>query len=152
MTGVQTCALPICVAFLILVFPACCVRAGETEVWNRRCFRKGNGLEKLLFSRPPPALTVQQPGTATNRSMKPANEIGRASCRERVEISGVAVSLKKKSQHLLISTPMLMFLPQTTPLYHPSISCPLHACPTSPFLFSSPPLSPPPPPLLSLFC
>src|SRR5438093_10333142 len=38
------------------------------------------------------------PSPATIREMSPERKIGRASCRERVEISGVAVSVKKKKR------------------------------------------------------
>ena len=70
-TGVQTCALPICQCRSeLLVRNSASCNHGDVQ-----CHRSGSSQGDLL-------------------------EIGRASCRERVQISVVAVSLKKKKQHL----------------------------------------------------
>ena len=67
-TGVQTCALPICpyISFSVLL---------NLPYWSKR--KKRLKLKYMYVD-------------------KKYNEIGRASCRERVQISVVAVSLKKK--------------------------------------------------------
>src|SRR2546430_13956798 len=72
-TGVQTCALPISVKLALVPLNF----TGSTAV---------------LFNGTSASFTVGSPTTIT------ATEIGRASCRERVEISVVAVSLKKKKE------------------------------------------------------
>src|SRR6266496_6298551 len=66
-TGVQTCALPICRR-----------RAARTAAPARALVARGRGPS--------------------------SSQIGRASCRERVEISVVAVSLKKKQQGSILGS------------------------------------------------
>src|SRR3712207_9506736 len=84
-TGVQTCALPISLFHLIvprLFCPAALSSRSRTKPANR---------EPVVPALPP---------AAANRVAAlppiPAGEIGRASCRARVKISVVAVSLQKK--------------------------------------------------------
>src|SRR5262249_58744480 len=72
-TGVQTCALPI----------SRCAGGSRPKRWRSRRF----GLE-------PPAQRV----SLDRYAAQGLHEIGRASCRERVEIWVVAVSLKKKGE------------------------------------------------------
>src|SRR4051794_41233554 len=71
-TGVQTCALPIC---------------GRTAV--TQCSRRPVPLDAIELPRPQRAHVRRAGG---------GRQIGRASCRERGEISGVAGSLKKKKE------------------------------------------------------
>src|SRR3712207_8939988 len=77
-TGVQTCALPIC-------------RAGDGAGRGRggwkRCPVRGEGRR-----------AGRRQGRRRHDRPGRRREIGRASCRERVEISVVAVSLKKKKK------------------------------------------------------
>src|SRR3712207_9205286 len=75
-TGVQTCALPI--------LPA---RAGWTSD-DLQADREG----RLM---PGPQRRGGRAGGGNDRRHRRAGEIGRASCRERVQISAVAVSLTK---------------------------------------------------------
>src|SRR5690349_25119224 len=70
-TGVQTCALPICVFAILLEAMPAAAAAYVRERVDVLIYGIGAGPE----------------------------EIGRASCRERVEISVVAASLKKKTRH-----------------------------------------------------
>src|SRR2546427_2568473 len=71
-TGVQTCALPIS-------------HAETRDVWI-----SATGISTRALPRPPPSEPPRPPARPP--------QIGRASCRERVEISVVAVSLKKKKE------------------------------------------------------
>src|SRR5207248_5983189 len=88
-TGVQTCALPICDDHLA-------IGGGHGE---RRHLRVGNSGEDVLQNggaRPAPA-------PLPSRQVRPASafgvaEIGRASCRERVEISGGEGQCQRKQQ------------------------------------------------------
>src|SRR5258708_13955426 len=75
-TGVQTCALPI--------WGRSGGAAGAAVSCRRPGCRRGNRTGSRRDRVPPPCRT--------------AGKIGRASCRERVEISVVAVSLKKKKR------------------------------------------------------
>src|SRR5690348_18342012 len=79
-TGVQTCALP------ILLNPPSCQRCA---ILAGRWYRWSQG-----FLRHPRCDCVNLP--AERQAWAEAEEIGRASCRERVERSVGAVSLKKK--------------------------------------------------------
>src|SRR5258708_35110927 len=81
-TGVQTCGRPIC------VYPArraamlrwvAGLRPGAPDKHQRKRQRRRRSITQ-----------------ATPREWESSSENGRASCRGRVEISGVAVSLKKK--------------------------------------------------------
>src|SRR5258708_39323359 len=79
-TGVQTCALPISGGFSGAAFAA-----GVTA----------GGLGEAGFVAGITAGWVDEAGFVPRLAVG-AGEIGRAACRERVEISGVPVSLKKK--------------------------------------------------------
>src|SRR5258708_34708431 len=82
-TGVQTCALPICLAL-------------ARAPWARaRARPRGPGFVTESQARRPKKTSKRK------RAGRPyMAEIGRASCRERVKISVFAVSLKKKSETL----------------------------------------------------
>src|SRR2546429_6711848 len=87
-TGVQTCALPILVDSLL--------RQARDEFDS--VFAASEGMV-ITLGAPGEAVQAHMPGTraALRREVQfQAKEIGRASCRERGEISVVAVSLKKK--------------------------------------------------------
>src|SRR3712207_9127340 len=79
-TGVQTCALPICLG----AGSFSTARYGVGPRTSLALWAK-----PFVASRPAPAIAA--------KAIQP--EIGRASCRERVEISVVAVSLKKKTMN-----------------------------------------------------
>src|SRR5258708_22265671 len=79
-TGVQTCALPICAP----------VRA-RAEM--RRCGRWRHGLPVRRGQ-----VGGSRPRHAKKERWSRSHQIGRASCRGRVEISVVAGSLKKKKE------------------------------------------------------
>src|SRR5260370_7206343 len=80
--GVQTCALPIFAVKPGRIASHRLHRDGLPE--GLHCFVVASGLGQQLAQVAPGARVAR------------LEEIGRASCRERVEISGVAVSLKKK--------------------------------------------------------
>src|SRR2546426_12747224 len=85
-TGVQTCALPICHEHAL---GAACSRPRPNPAAPSAC------------SWPP------KPWRTCGRSFaRRRREIGRASCRERVKISVVAVSLKKKIQKIKARGPI----------------------------------------------
>src|SRR2546421_2577179 len=86
-TGVQTCALPISTIIVHLM------HEGAGTLHSLAPHSMSN--ERLLWKS---VLKPICPRTAFGRSRPAADEIGRASCRERVEISVVAVSLKKKNE------------------------------------------------------
>src|SRR5439155_16656826 len=82
-TGVQTCALPILAATACLILPSCAYQRNQASCGGqptRQCSCAGRHL-----------------GCAS-RSPPPAAQIGRASCRERVEISVGAVSVIKNEE------------------------------------------------------
>src|SRR3712207_7758569 len=88
-TGVQTCALPI--------LPRGHERRSALQIFVRRaCRSRGDGGR-------------DRTAAPVGRGLSRSGEIGRASCRERVQISVVAVSLKKKMSNtalqLLLPTP-----------------------------------------------
>src|SRR5256885_3020691 len=86
-TGVQTCALPICRP----VAHAPPSRGGPA--------RRALGAARGGAARPGRPESHRAAGSARpQRGARRREEIGRASCRERVEISVVAVSLKKKKK------------------------------------------------------
>src|SRR5437016_14408339 len=64
------------------------------RVYNRRVFRLGQHIDRLYASAKGIWLEIPLAKPAMHRLVE--EEIGRASCRERVEIWGVAGSLKKK--------------------------------------------------------
>src|SRR3712207_7795401 len=86
-TGVQTCALPISFGTATSGRAACSSTIGR----SRRRSRRGGGAD-------PPARRMRFCLDLSHHPWSRAEdaEIGRASGRERVESSGVAVSLKKK--------------------------------------------------------
>src|SRR3712207_9597304 len=89
-TGVQTCSLPILADGNVF----------STEA-NPSFTFPGNGIYKAILKVTDPA------GKSNSDTVEIKVEIGRASCRERVEISVVAVSLKKKIRaDLTLSTPI----------------------------------------------
>src|SRR5437867_13272961 len=77
-TGVQTCALPIC--------PRATIRSRSARCSAHRGSRRPRARRRPAWRR------------ATSSSRSRRREIGRASCRERVEVSVGAVSLKKKKK------------------------------------------------------
>src|SRR3712207_9572625 len=84
-TGVQTCALPI-----YCRGGGCCRRAPHPSQWSHRAQLTRSdavGVPSRRACRHGAPVGGRRPGG-----------IGRASCRERVEILGVAVSLKKKNR------------------------------------------------------
>src|SRR3712207_9561388 len=81
-TGVQTCALPIFGCSVNTAAPGLTSRA-ETRSWRCR--------------EPLPIKTSASETPYSSANSRRSGEIGRASCRERVKISVVAVSLKKNS-------------------------------------------------------
>src|SRR5438034_11811151 len=81
-TGVQTCALPIWL---------CRGAAERGGIWGAI----SGPLSYIVPSRAPPR---RRRGPRTRGRRPPPHKIGRASCRERVEISVVAGSLKKKRE------------------------------------------------------
>src|SRR3712207_9164776 len=88
-TGVQTCALPI-----LQLSDECMANSKERRRLSRRDQRASLVPASVFIAIrnvPGPERILQQ------------DEIGRASCRERVQISVVAVSLKKKPASLLPS-------------------------------------------------
>src|SRR2546430_13975698 len=85
-TGVQTCALPI---------------SRHGAAGHRRKLSGGPMEGKGIFGTrfvgaDPSSVAGSNCALASARPLRRGEEIGRASCRERVEISVVAVSLKKK--------------------------------------------------------
>src|SRR5260370_28586752 len=92
-TGVQTCALPICLALF----------APEKD--GQRIRQAMQGVDRHVQAWRAATREQRQaqslPGAPAQRAAVPRfapGEIGRASCRERGEISVVAVSLKKKKR------------------------------------------------------
>src|SRR5258708_8159840 len=85
-TGVQTCALPICTAELGLRLAARCTLASPTQA---------------VFLTVPERIRAALDGASHWSELAALRQIGRASCRERGEISVVARSLKKKNRDKL---------------------------------------------------
>src|SRR5205823_10928744 len=90
-TGVQTCALPILLLHVGLAMRwslatgDLSIRVSETKLPAYQAYvKKYNGISTF----------VQNEGNAVKA--RPVLEIGRASCRERVEISVVGVALRKQ--------------------------------------------------------
>src|SRR2546430_16233751 len=83
-TGVQTCALPI---------------SGSTAPGGRTRRRRGPPKTRGARRATRPARRCRDGRRAPRPATPPRREIGRASCRERGEISVVAVSLKKKKKN-----------------------------------------------------
>src|SRR5256885_5649838 len=89
-TGVQTCALPILAAALVLDG----TRGGtDAQVLAGIDWCVEQKVDVISMSLGGLVMDAETPTTYTE-------EIGRASCRERVEISVVAVSLKKKKKKI----------------------------------------------------
>src|SRR2546430_11939129 len=89
-TGVQTCALPICIGAL--------ERGAGEQVQSVAIAEPPVEVDRILER---PAQRLRLPATAVARAVRPREhrrEIGRASCRERGEISGGGGSLKKKKE------------------------------------------------------
>src|SRR2546422_11455321 len=87
-TGVQTCALPISTSDLRSSL------IGVRQAFSRLTLTMRSAAALALASASLGSLTLRRPRIAR------AWEIGRASCRERVLISVVAVSLKKKEEYM----------------------------------------------------
>src|SRR5262249_57321658 len=83
-TGVQTCALPICLYHLEFQNTPACARAWQDH-W---CFGIPDGRDAHPSD--------VRPGLAGASALWDIPQIGRASCRERVESSGGAGGLEKK--------------------------------------------------------
>src|SRR5206468_4959635 len=92
-TGVQTCALPI---FTIQGYKESRLVADPIRLLD--CVLPANGGKAYILASPERANKLRKPpvyilgfGERSNPSYGPRAEIGRASCRERVEISGAGL-------------------------------------------------------------
>src|SRR2546422_2903077 len=88
-TGVQTCALPISSAYFFALRSSCASLRGLPSLALLVCLPSA---QTAAAGASPAAAMRAAPASSAGMD----SEIGRASCRERVEISVVAVSLKKK--------------------------------------------------------
>src|SRR5947208_6925061 len=92
-TGVQTCALPIWIAPRLSTAPArnndCVTPKNPRSIKPRTCRWSGRykGVPRVK-------------GTSRRMDRAGPREIGRASCRERVEIPGGAVAIKRKTSSI----------------------------------------------------
>src|SRR5262249_58238502 len=83
-TGVQTCALPISLVRIAAI--------------HGRALRRRIGRAARCEGQIPALAPVTADEGCERRAFLPGEEIGRASCRERGEISGLGVSVKKKRE------------------------------------------------------
>src|SRR5205085_6613488 len=93
-TGVQTCALPICAIGWPGPFPSRLMLSDSLgDLHGQRVVGEGTEIKRDALGDEFEAGSRTMPGDA---GMNIAGQIGRASCRERMEIVGVDVAGKKK--------------------------------------------------------